>query len=230
VENPADLVLINGNVATVEENIPIAEALTIKKGKILAVGSKDEIDNYIGDSTEVIDLKNNFAMPGFIESHAHFVGLGESLINVDLRSAKNWDEVIAKVAKAAEKSLPGEWIVGQGWHQEKFDPKPEPNVNGYPVHKILSKAVPNNPVILSHASGHAIFANEKAMRIAGINKNTPNPKGGTIVRDSLGNAIGVFEENAEKLIAKFYDEFLSKRTKEQIRADYVRKINLASEE
>jgi len=118
--------------------------------------------------------------------------LGESLINVDLRSAKNWDEVIAKVAKAAEKSLPGEWIVGQGWHQEKFDPKPEPNVNGYPVHKILSKAVPNNPVILSHASGHAIFANEKAMRIAGINKNTPNPKGGTIVRDSLGNAIGVF--------------------------------------
>jgi predicted amidohydrolase YtcJ len=230
VENPADMVLINGSFATLEENIPNVKALAIKDGKILAVGSKDEIENYIGDSTEVIDLKNNFAMPGFVESHAHFIGLGESLINIDLRSAKNWDEVIAKIAKAAEKSLPGEWIVGRGWHQEKFDPKPEPNVNGYPVHKILSKAVQNNPVILYHASGHAIFANEKAMMIAGIKKNTPNPNGGTIVRDSLGNAIGVFEENAENLITKFYDEYLSKRKKDQIRADYVKKINLAAEE
>ena len=230
MKNPADMVLINGNVATIEDSLTNVTAVAIKGDKILAVGSTEEIEKFIGDSTQVIDLKGKFVMPGFIESHAHFVGLGESLINIDLRPAKNWDEVIAIVAKAAESSKPGEWIIGRGWHQEKFDPKPEPNVEGYPIHKELSKATPHNPVMLSHASGHAIFANAKAMEIAGINKNTPNPEGGTIVRDSLGNAIGVFEENAEDLIRKFYDEYQNRRTPGQIRIDYVKDMRLASED
>lgn len=230
VENPADLIFINGNIATMEDSLVYAQAVAIKGDRILAVGSTEEIETYANDSTEVIDLNGKFVMPGFIESHAHFVGLGESLINIDLRSAKNWDEIIALVAKAAESSKPGEWIVGRGWHQEKFDPKPNPNVNGYPVHNELSKAVPYNPVILSHASGHAVFANAKAMQIAGINKNTTNPEGGTIVRDSTGNPIGVFEENAENLIRKFYNEYQNMRSPEQVRADYIKKIQLASEE
>lgn len=230
VENPADIIFINGNVATMEDSPVYAQAVAIKGDKILAVGSTEEIETYAGDSTEVIDLNGKFVMPGFFESHAHLIGLGESLVNVDLRPAKNWDEVIALVAKAAEAAKPGEWIVGRGWHQEKFDPKPNPNVNGYPVHNELSKAVPYNPVMLSHASGHAVFANVKAMQTAGINKNTTNPEGGTIVRDSTGNPIGVFEENAENLIRKFYDEYQSMRSPEQIRADYVKKIQLASEE
>ena len=230
MKNSADLVLINGNVATVEDSIAYASAVAIKGDKIFAVGSTEEIEKLIGDSTEVIDLKGKFVMPGFIESHAHFVGLGESLINLDLRPAKNWDEVIAMVAKAAESSKPGEWIIGRGWHQEKFDPVPEPNVEGYPVHNELSKATPFNPVILSHASGHAIFANAKAMETAGINNDTPNPEGGTIVRDEQGNAIGVFEENAENLIEKFYEEDQNKRTPEKIRADYVKKMRLAAED
>ena len=230
MENSADLVLINGNVATIEDSTSYATAVAIKGDRILAVGSTEEIKKLIGDSTKVIDLNGKFGMPGFIESHAHFVGLGSSLINIDLRPAKNWDEVIAMVAKAAEASKPGEWIIGRGWHQEKFDPAPEPNVEGYPVHNELSKATPYNPVVLSHASGHAIFANEKAMEIAGIDKNTQNPEGGTIVRDNQGNAIGVFEENAENLIEKFYEEDQNKRTPEQIRADYVKKMQLASED
>ena len=230
MENSADLVLINGNVATIEDSTSYATAVAIKGDRILAVGSTEEIEKLIGDSTKVIDLNGKFGMPGFIESHAHFVGLGSSLINIDLRPAKNWDEVIAMVAKAAEASKPGEWIIGRGWHQEKFDPAPEPNVEGYPVHDELSKATPYNPVMLSHASGHAIFANEKAMEIAGIDKNTQNPEGGTIVRDNQGNAIGVFEENAENLIEKFYEEDQNKRTPEQIRADYVKKMQLASED
>ncbi len=230
VNNPADLVFINGVIATLEDSIKNATAVAIKDDKILFVGSDEEAENYIGDSTEVIDLQGKFVMPGFNESHAHFIGLGESLINIDLRSARNWDEVIAMVAKTAEQCRPGEWIIGRGWHQEKFDPKPEVNVNGYPVHNVLSGAVPNNPVMLSHASGHAIFANAKAMQIAGVDKNTKDPNGGTIVRDSTGNPIGVFEENAENLIRKFYDEFLSKRNPEQVREDFLRKIQLASEE
>ncbi len=230
VNGNADLVLLNGNIATIDENNPNAEAIAVKDGKILAVGFEDEIEKYISDSTEVIDLNGKFVTPGFIDSHAHFLGLGRSLINLDLQKAKNWNEVVSIIAKDAKNRKPGEWIVGRGWHQEKFDPAPEPNVNGYPLHDELSKVTPNNPVLLSHASGHAILANAKAMRLAGVNKNTPDPKGGTIVRNEKGIPIGVFEENAEKFITKIYDEYLAKRTQEQIRADYVKEIQLASDE
>ncbi|MEW6195022.1 MAG: amidohydrolase [Bacteroidota bacterium] len=230
VKNPADMVLTNGNIYTLDDSIPRAEAIAIKDGKILSCGTNEEIKNFVDDSTEVIDLDGKFVMPGFVESHAHFLGLGNLKQILDLRDAKNWDEVITIVAKAAENSMPGQWIIGRGWHQEKFNPVPFPNVDGYPVHTVLSGAVPNNPVMLSHASGHAIFANAKAMQLAGITKSTPDPEGGIIVRDSLGEAIGVFTENAENLIRKIYDEYLLKRSPKKIRADYVRQIQLASEE
>lgn len=230
VKNPADLILINGVVATLDDANPTAEAVAIKDGKIFAAGSTQEIKNYLGDSTQVIDLNGKFVAPGFNDSHAHFLGIGNSKQILDLHGAKNWDEVITIVAKAAESSKPGDWIIGRGWHQEKFNPKPNPNVNGYPVHNELSKASPNNPVMLTHASGHAVFANAKAMQIAGINRSTANPDGGTIVRDSLGNAIGVFEENAENLIRKGYNDFLAKRTPEQILANYEEQVKLASDD
>ncbi|MCL4549424.1 MAG: amidohydrolase [Bacteroidetes bacterium] len=228
VKEPADLVLTNGLIATMEDANPQAEAVAIKGEKILAVGSSSEIKKYIGDSTQVIDLNGKFVMPGFNESHAHFLGLGNSKQMLDLHTAKNWDEVIEMVARAAGHSRYGDWIIGRGWHQEKFDPKPMPNVEGYPIHNELSKATPNNPVMLTHASGHAVFANAKAMQIAGVNRFTPDPEGGTIVRDSLGNPIGVFEENAEQLIRKYYEDYLAKRTPDEIRADYIRQMNLAA--
>ncbi len=230
VKNPADLILINGVVATLDDTNPTAEAVAIKDGKIFAVGSTEEIKNYLSDSTKVIDLNGKFVAPGFNDSHAHFLGIGNSKQILDLHGAKNWDEVIAIVAKAVESSKPGDWIIGRGWHQEKFNPRPNPNVNGYSAHNELSKASPNNPVMLTHASGHAVFANAKAMQIAGINRSTPNPDGGTIVRDSLGNAIGVFEENAENLIRKGYNDFLAKRTPEQILANYEEQVKLASDD
>ncbi len=230
VKNHADMVLINGIIATMDDTAPEVNAVAIDGDKIIALGPDDVIKKYIDSSTRVIDLKGKFVMPGFNESHAHFLSLGNSKQILDLREAKNWDEVITIVAKAVGSSKPGEWIIGRGWHQEKFTPKPNPDVNGYPVHNELSKASYNNPVMLSHASGHAIFANAKAMQISGVNRNTPDPIGGTIVRDSLGRAIGVFEENGENLIRKFYDEYLAKRSPQQIRADYVKQIQLASEE
>lgn len=230
VKEPADLVLTNGIIATMEEANPQVEAVAVKGEKIIAVGSSSEIKKYIGDLTQVIDLNGKFVMPGFIESHAHFLGLGNSKQILDLHTAKNWDEVIEMVARAADHSRYGDWIIGRGWHQEKFDPKPNPNVEGYPVHNELSRATPNNPVMLTHASGHAIFANAKAMQIAGANRFTSDPKGGTIVRDSLGNPIGVFEENAEQLIRKYYEDYLAKRTPDQIRADYVQQMHLAADD
>ena len=230
VKEKADLVLINGNIATLEESNPAAEAIAVKNKIILAVGSSDEIKKFIGDSTKVIDLKSRFLMPGFIESHAHFIHLGNSKQILDLHNAKTWNEVIALVAKAAAKSKPGDWIIGRGWHQEKFNPKPHPSVNGFPVHKKLSSATPDNPVMLYHASGHAVFTNAKAMKMAMINKSSADPAGGLIVRDSEGNPIGVFVENAEILIRSLYESYLAKRSTAQIRAEYIEQIGLAAKE
>ena len=230
MKDHADIVFINGVVATVEDSNPYAEAVAVRNEKIIAVGTNGEVKKYIGDSTRVIDLKGKFMMPGFDDSHAHFVGLGNFRQMLDLSTAKNWDEVIEMVARAADHSTYGEWIIGRGWRQDKFDTKPEPNVDGYPIHTELSKATPNNPVMLSHASGHAIIANAKAMQLAGITKYTPDPEGGTIVKDSLGNPVGVFEENAEQLIRKCYDDTLAKRSPDEIRADYVEQMRLAAGE
>ena len=230
VKDKATLVLLNGNIATMEDSKPHVEAVAVRNDTIIAVGSNNDIKNYVGDSTKVIDLNGKFMMPGFNESHAHFLGLGESRQFLDLREAKNWDEIVSMVAKAADQSIPGTWIIGGGWHQEKFNPKPNPNVNGYPVHKELSKASPENPVMLIHASGHAVIANLKAMQIAGVDRNSKDPDGGKIEHDSLGNVTGVFEETAEQLIRKYYEDYLSKRNAEQIYNDHTKQIKSASDE
>lgn len=226
----ATLVLTNGNIITVDSVNSRAEAIAITSDSILAVGSNEDVESYIGNNTDVIDLNGKTAIPGFIESHAHFLGLGYAKINLDLTQADNWDEVIAIVAQAAEGLNPGEWIIGRGWHQEKWNPSPNPNVEGYPVHNMLSNAVPYNPVILTHASGHALFANARAMELAGITDSTENPDGGKIVRDEDGKAIGVFEEFAEDLIYGKYNEYLETLSPEELKARDIRAAKLASEE
>ena len=230
MKKSADLVLKNGNIVTVDAKNSTTQAIAIKEGKIVFVGLDKDIENHIGSSTKVIDLNGKFVMPGFNDSHAHFLGLGESLVNLDLRSAKNWNEVIEIVAGAVKKHKPGEWIIGRGWHQEKFNPAPNPNVNGYPIHNELSKISPENPVMLSHASGHAVFANAKAMQLAGVTSSTVNPSGGTIVRDKAGSTIGVFEENGENLIRKVYDEYLAKRSPLEIEDHYRKIAKLAADD
>lgn len=226
----ADMVLINGKIITVDESMPEAEAIAIKADTILAVGSKSEIENYISEETQVIDLKGNVAYPGFIDSHAHFLSLGKAKTRLELRDANNWNEILYEVARAVQKAKPGEWIFGRGWHQEKWNPKPDPNVEGYPLNDGLSEMSPYNPVVLTHASGHAIIANAKAMALAGIDTSTADPEGGRIVRDSLGNAIGVFEENAEELIMSVYEKLMSSRSSEEIKEEIKSYAKFAEEE
>ncbi|MCX7797039.1 MAG: amidohydrolase [Melioribacter sp.] len=230
MQEQADLVLLNGNVITMDISNMYAEAIAIKKNKIFYVGRNEEAKKLINNSTQVIDLNGKFVMPGFIDSHAHLIGLGESLVFINLRNVKSWEEVIKIISNATKYYKPGEWIIGSGWHQEKFNSKPKPNINGYPIHNELSRVTSENPVLLYHASGHAIFANAKAMEIANINKQTTDPKGGTILRDNNGNPIGIFEENAMNLIIKYWEDYLRKRTKEEIKNDYVKKIQLAINE
>lgn len=224
---PADLVLLGGNVVTLEKTAPEAEAVAVLNGRILAVGTDKEIKAYISDSTKVVELKGKLVIPGLIESHGHFSSLGRSKMQLDLTTVNNWDDVVVMVKEAVEKVKPGEWILGRGWHQEKWDKTPEPNVDGLPLHHSLSAVSPENPVFLTHASGHSAFANAKAMELSGVDKNTPNPEGGEIVKGTDGNPMGVFRERAQGFFRKALGEYLANRTPEQVKADELKVIELA---
>jgi predicted amidohydrolase YtcJ len=199
-QQPADLVITNGKVVTVEDAAPEAEAVAAAAGKIVAVATSAEIQKFVGPKTEVIDAKGQLVIPGFIEGHGHYTGIGTARLNLNLTTAKSWDDIVAMVAERVKTAKPGEWILGRGWHQEKWDRRPEPNVEGFPLHDALSKASPDNPVLLTHASGHATFANAKAMELSGVTGKTPNPAGGEVLHDANGNPTGLFRETASRLI------------------------------
>ncbi len=229
-KEPADLVLTNGKIVTMDDSKPEAEALAARDGAIVAVGSTKKIEAYIGDRTEVIELKGKLAIPGFIDSHGHFTDIGQAQLRLDLMNVKNWDEIVAMVKEAVGKAKPGEWIHGRGWHQEKWDKTPEPNLDGLPFHHSLSAVSPDNPVLLTHASGHGSFANAKAMELAGITKDTEDPAGGEIVRDAEGNPIGVFRETAQELLRPAQYVAHEKETPEQVESNRRRIVELAAQE
>jgi predicted amidohydrolase YtcJ len=199
---PATVVLTNGKVVTVDANPAEAEAVAIRGDRIVAVGTSAEMKRYVGQGTEVIDLKGQLAIPGFIESHGHFTGVGEAQLNLNLMKATSWDQIVAMVEQAAKAAKPGQWIYGRGWHQEKWTSRPEPNVEGFPTHDSLSRVSPNNPVLLTHASGHASFANAKAMELSGVTGSTKSPDGGDFLKDAKGNPTGLFRETASRLIRR----------------------------
>lgn len=229
-KEPADLILMNGKIVTVDETLPEAQALAIRGDRIVVCGTNKEIKPFIAQTTKVIDLEGKLAIPGFIDSHGHFSGVGQAKMTLDLRDAKNWDEIVAIVKEAVQKVQPGEWILGRGWHQEKWDKTPTPQVDGLPYHHELSKVSPDNPVLLTHASGHSSMANAKAMELAGITRKTANPSGGEIVRDAGGNPIGTFRETAQQFLSQALNKFLEGRTPDQIKAEEERQIELAQEE
>ena len=224
------MILINGKIATMDQNNPLAEAIAFQGDRILAIGSITEIETLKDEQTEVIDLKGNFAMPGFIEGHGHFSGLGKSLMDLNFLKSKNWQEIVDMVAEAAKTAEPGEWIEGRGWHQEKWNKIIERNVHGYPYHDELSAVSPNNPVLLRHASGHGVFANKKAMELSGITAETLSPIGGEIVRDGGGEAIGMFEERAMSLVYAAFREYEKTLSQEDLEKRWYKAIELAQEE
>ncbi len=226
----ADTILTNGNVYTVNPEQPTAQALAIRDGLIIAVGSNDEMEKWKGENTKMIDLEGKFTMPGFIEGHGHFSGLGYSLIDLNFLKSKNWNEIVAAVAEKAKTAKPGEWIIGRGWHQEKWDESLERHVHGYPYHDHLSDVAPDNPLMLRHASGHGLIANEAAMKLAGISKETPDPTGGHIVRDASGEAIGVFEERAMSIINRVHQEYLETLSAEDRLARWYEAVEFATQE
>jgi predicted amidohydrolase YtcJ len=226
----ADLVLRNAKVVTLLPAVPVVQAIAIRGDRIMSIGSEAAVGAWTGPNTRVIDLHGMLVVPGFIEGHGHFTGVGEFRLGLDLREARTWEAIVAQVARAAKEAKPGEWIVGRGWHQSKWDRAPEPNIEGFPLHASLSAVSPDNPVLLSHASGHAAFVNRKAMEAAGIGRGTPNPSGGEVLKDKQGNPTGLLREAAEGLATRAYSEWQAKRSPEERRAELRRIIDLATEE
>jgi len=227
---PADLVLRNGKIVTMNGAAPAAQAIAVRGDRITALGSDADAAKWIGPGTRVIDLHGMLAIPGFIESHGHFTSLGEFRMGLDLREARTWDAIVAQVGRAATQARPGEWIIGRGWHQSKWDRAPEPNVEGFPLHASLDKVSPNNPVLLEHASGHAAFVNGKAMEAAGITRDTPNPSGGEILKDAQGNPTGLLRERAQGLVSRARSQSEARQTPAERAAHQRKAIDIAIDE
>ncbi len=198
--NDADLVLRGGKIVTVDESNPEVQALAARDGRIVALGSAEDVEDFIGPNTEVVELDGALAIPGLIEGHAHYMGVGQAAIQLNLMEVANWSEVVDMVAAAVVDAEEGVLISGRGWHQEKWDEPLERSVDGLPYHDELSAVSPNNPVILTHASGHATFANARAMELSGITAETEDPEGGEIVRAPDGTPTGAFRETASRLL------------------------------
>jgi predicted amidohydrolase YtcJ len=191
---PADLVLTNGRIYTVDNARPIVSALAVGGGRVLFAGSDAEAKALATPSTHVIDLHGATVVPGIVDAHAHLLGLGNMLRRVNLAGSMSYQEVIDRVRAWANDVKPGEWILGRGWDQNRWVDKQ------FPTHEALSRAFPNNPVVLDRIDGHALLVNAKAMELAHITPTAAEPSGGRIVKLASGSPSGVFIDNAKNLI------------------------------
>ena len=206
----ADMIVHNGTIYTMNDLMPTTESVAIRNGKIIALGKYRDLDDLITPRTKIINLNGAMMTPGLIEGHGHFYGLGLAKMQLDLSTAESYAELVSMVSDAIDSSNPGEWILGRGWHQSKWSDNADSFIKGFQTHDSLSKISPNNPVWLKHASGHAGFANQKAMDIAGVSSETEFGFGGEIIKDLSGNPTGVFNERAQGLISKHVDTNLGK--------------------
>ena len=207
-KDSATMIIHGGTIYTVDSNQATVEAVAIKDNKILFAGSLEEAESFKSEQTEIIDLEGKTMTPGLIEGHGHFMGLGYNELELDLMYTNSYQDIIDAVAERVKTAEPGEWITGRGWHQSKWDSVPEYTVKGFQTHHRLSEISPDNPVYLRHASGHAGFANAKAMEVAGLLKlsadvnQTYEVKGGEVIVDQAGRPTGIFSERAGGLIGK----------------------------
>ena len=212
VQESATLLIFGGNIYTVDATRPMVEAVAVKDNTILFAGSLAEAEQYKNDQTQLLDLNGKTMTPGLIEGHGHFMGLGYNELNLDLNNTTSYQEIVDAVAERVKTAEPGEWITGRGWHQSKWTEMPSETVNGFQTHDLLSAVSPDNPVYLGHASGHAGFANAKAMEIAGLMEldkegiSKFEVEGGEVMRDAMGRPTGIFNELAQSLITKHIPE------------------------
>ena len=208
-DQKADMIIHNGVIYTMNDLNPITEAVAVGNGKIIALGKYRDLDPLINAKTKIINLNGAMMTPGIIEGHGHFYGLGLAKMQLDLSKTESYQDLIDMVSDAVRNSNPGEWILGRGWHQSKWSDDKDDFVKGFQTHDRLSEVSPNNPVWLKHASGHAGFANQNAMDIANVNRETEFGFGGEIIKDLTKKPTGVFNERAQGLISSHIDNNLS---------------------
>ena len=195
-QRPADLVVTNARIYTVDDTRPVVEAIAVRDGRVVFAGAARGALTLKGPRTRVLDLGGRTVIPGMTDAHAHLLGLGTALRNVDLTGAQSYEEVVARVAARAKTAPAGAWILGRGWDQNRW-----PGAR-FPTHEPLDAAVPGHPVYLERVDGHAGLANAAAMRAAGVTAATKDPAGGRIERDSTGAPSGTFVDNAQGLIER----------------------------
>ena len=208
-QTPADLIVTNARIYTVDESHPLAEAMAVRAGKVEFVGSARAVEALQGPSTRVIDLGGKTVIPGMVDAHGHVDNLGLALRIVDLTGTSSYDEVIARVVAKAKTTPPGQWIIGRGWDQNDWGD------TRFPTHERLTAAVPNNPVYLTRVDGHAGLANAAALKAAGVTAQTKDPDGGHIERLADGSPGGVFVDNAQSLLHRV----IPNPTRDQVKAD-----------
>jgi hypothetical protein len=196
----ADLVITNAKVWTGDKSLPIAQAVAVLGDRIVAVGSNAAADAWRGPHTQLIDAGGKLLLPGFNDAHVHFVSGGQQLDNVQLNDATSPQEFIRRIAERAKITSKGEWILGGNWDETKWSP---PNI---PTKDLIDAATPDTPVFVSRYDGHMGLANSVALKLAGITANTPDPPGGTIVRDARGNPTGALKDAATDYIDKVVPE------------------------
>jgi len=208
---PADLVLLNGAVLTVDARDTVAEAVAVSGGRIVAVGTSAEIRPRIGPATQVVDLAGRAVTPGLIDSHVHF-SEADKLFNVDLSdtSVRTVDDVLQRVAAQVKQVKPGEWIRGRGWDEGRLAER------RYITAADLDKVAPDNPVWLTQTTGHYGVANSYALKMAEVRKETKDPPAGTIDRDTDGNPTGVLKEAAQRLVTALVPPLTREQQKQGI--------------
>ena len=196
MEPGKNYLLVNADIYTVNPHMPRASAIAISHGRIVAVGSDSDMDTIRLPGAERIDMHGAFVLPGLVDAHLHLSHTGFAMSRVSLVGASSEAQAIDRVRERAAATPKGAWVQGWGWLQDDWTP------SAFPTARALDAATSDHPVALSAGSGHALWANSAAMRLAGIDANTPNPPGGEIVRDAQGNATGVFLETADRLIRR----------------------------
>jgi predicted amidohydrolase YtcJ len=193
----ADMIFLNGNVYTVNERQPKAEALAAKGDRIIFVGSNSDAQKQKGDATRLVDLHGQTVVPGLTDSHCHIFGIGERELKLTLEGSASLGDLLARVKAHVAKTVPGKWVTGRGWIETFWKPPV------FPTRADLDKVAPENPVFLRRADGHGAVVNSAAIKIAGIDKETANPFGGEILKDKkTGEPLGMLLDNAMELVAK----------------------------
>jgi predicted amidohydrolase YtcJ len=193
----ADIVFKNGNVYTANDAAPRAQAVAVKEDRIVFVGTNAAVQRYVGPNTRVVDLKGNTVLPGFTDAHQHLSGVGQREMTLNLEGTTSLEDFLAKVKARVDQAKPGEWVTGRGWIETHWQPPV------FPTRWDLDKVAPNNPVILGRADGHGAVANSAALKLAGVDKTTPNPFGGEISKDKqTGEPNGMLLDAAQGLVRR----------------------------